>query len=525
MTNYFKLKSVLQVASVAAFAVAALAVPDSKADHPKGTGGKFTVHMNRDIGGFDHIRVPQGGMGRYQVIHAVQGLPFSMDNNGKLIPNFAVKLTHSDDFKVWRMELRKGVRAPNGKELTAETYTHHFGRLLGSRLAGRFKALLGADLQKVVGDDKYTVAFHFGRVQLAMRELVSDGGLYIWFMNETSFAKANEKKPDYNRMSMGFGPYMVKSWIPGKGVTMVRNPNYWNPKAQHADEIFYRITTGPEGRGLWNAMRAGDIDVAWTLSGGIVKRAQKNKNLTVLLGHRKQLHFSINFQMHKNKALANNKVRLGLTHAIDRKAIIRIAMKGVQKFADQSFPPGNKWHCDNVNYPAFDLAKAKALLKGIDVPPIDLWTYNIPTFKKIAVMIQDMWKKVGVKANVKVGGRGPTGVVGKIVKGNTPAYMVTRGSYVHPTVFDMKMMSTAKDNEWRVKSPKLDAAIKAVQAARGDAAIKKAHCAFERAKTEVLPYMPFGYAIAGVVFQKDIGGMKAPNDGILGYHNLYRIKK
>jgi ABC-type transport system substrate-binding protein len=231
MTNYFKLKSVLQVASVAAFAVAALAVPDSKADHPKGTGGKFTVHMNRDIGGFDHIRVPQGGMGRYQVIHAVQGLPFSMDNNGKLIPNFAVKLTHSDDFKVWRMELRKGVRAPNGKELTAETYTHHFGRLLGSRLAGRFKALLGADLQKVVADDKYTVAFHFGRVQLAMRELVSDGGLYIWFMNETSFAKANEKKPDYNRMSMGFGPYMVKSWIPGKGVTMVRNPNYWNPKA------------------------------------------------------------------------------------------------------------------------------------------------------------------------------------------------------------------------------------------------------------------------------------------------------
>jgi len=140
-------------------------------------------------------------------------------------------------------------------------------------------------------------------------------------------------------------------------------------------------------------------------------------------------------------------------------------------------------------------------------------------------MIQDMWKKVGVTANVKVGGRGPTGVVGKIVKGLTPSYMVTRGSYVHPTVFDMKMLSTAKDNEWRIKSPKLDAAIKTVQAARGDAAIKKAHCAFEKAKTEVVPYMPFGYAIAGVVYQKDIGGMKAPNDGILGYHNLFRIKK
>mgnify|MGYP003960051907 CR=1 FL=1 len=525
MYKHVNFKTALCVAGVAAFAAVALAVPEAKADHPRGTGGKFTVHMNRDIGGFDHIRVPQGGMGRFQVIHAVNGVPFTAKDDGTLVPNLAVKLTHNDDFKVWRMELRKGVRAPNGKELTSETYVHHFSRLLGSRLAGRFKALLGSDLQKVVAADKYNVEFHFGRTQLAMQELVSDGGLYIWFMNETSFAKANENKPDYNRMSMGFGPYMVKSWVPGKGVTMVRNPNYWNPKAQHADEIFYRITTGPEGRGLWNAMRAGDIDVAWTLSGGIVNLAKKNKNLNVMLGHRKQLHFSINFQTHDNKALANVKVRQALAHAINRHAIIKIAMKGVQKFADQSFPPGNKWHCDNVAYPAFDPAKSKALLAGIDVPAIDLWSYNIPTFKKIAVMIQDMWKKVGVTANVKVGGRGPSGVVGKIVKGNTPAYMITRGSYVHPTVFDMKMMSNANDNEWRIKSPKLDAAIKAVQAARGDAAIKKAHCAFERAKTEVVPYMPFGYAIAGVVTQKDIGGMKAPNDAVLGYHNLYRIKK
>ena len=525
MTIRFNLNSVLRTTGVAAFAVAALAASNVQADHPAGKGGKFTVHMNRDIGGFDHIRVPQGGMGRYQVIHAVNGIPFTMDDNGKLIPNLAVKLTHSDDFKVWRMTLRKGVRAPNGKELTAETYTHHFGRLLGSRLAGRFKALLGADLQKVVADDKYTVAFHFGRVQLAMQELVSDGGLYIWYMNETSFAKANENKPDYNRMSMGFGPYMVKSWIPGKGVTMVRNRNYWNPSVQHADEIFYRITTGPEQRGLWNAMRAGDIDVAWTLSGGIVNLAKKNKNLVVRQGHRKQLHFSINFQTHDNKDLADNDVRLALSHAINRHAIIKVAMKGVQKFADQSFPPGSKWHCDNVHYPAYDPAKAKALLKGKNVRSIDLWTYNIPTFKKVSIMIQAMWKKVGVTANIKVAGRGPTGVVGKIVKGQTPAYMVTRGSYVHPTVFDMKMMSNAKDNEWRIKSPKLDAAIKAVQAARGDAAIKKAHCAFEQAKTEVVPYMPFGYAIAGVVHQKGIGGMKAPNDAILNYHNLYRIKK
>ncbi len=524
MNNQFQLKSLLRLSGVAVFTLAALAVTTAKADHKPGTGGKFTVHMNRDIGGFDHIRVPQGGMGRYQVIHAANGVPFTMDAKCKLVPNLAVKLTHDDSFKVWRMTLRKGVRAPNGKELTAETYEHHFARLLGSKLAGRFKALFGSDLQKVVATDKYTVEFQFGQTQLAMENLVSDGGLYIWFMNEVSFAKANEEKPDYNRMSMGFGPYMVKSWIPGKGVTMVRNPNYWNPGALHADEIFYRITTGPETGGMWNALRAGDIDVSWTLNGSIVKRARENKDMTVLLGGRKQLHWSINFQTHHNEALANVKVRRALSHAIDRHAIIKVVTKGVQEFADQSFPPGNKWHCDGIAYPKFNVAKAKELLAGIDVPAIDLWTYNIPSWKKVAVMIQAMWKKVGVTANVKVGGRGPSGVVGKIVKGQTPTYMITRGSYVHPTVFDMKMKSDAPDNEWRIKSPKLDAAIANVKAARGDAAIKKAHCAFEQAKTEVLPYMPFGYAIAGVIVRNDIGGMVPPSDGVLGYHNLYRKK-
>ena len=34
-------------------------------------------------------------------------------------------------------------------------------------------------------------------------------------------------------------------------------------------------------------------------------------------------------------------------------------------------------------------------------------------------MIQDMMKKVGVTVNVKTGGRGPTGVIGKIIKGET----------------------------------------------------------------------------------------------------------
>tara|TARA_B100000315_G_scaffold239982_1_gene259357 strand:- start:1927 stop:3498 length:1572 start_codon:yes stop_codon:yes gene_type:complete len=512
----------------ALFGAAAFMISDSAAlaDHPAGTGGKFEVHMNRGISGFDHIKVPQGGMGRFQVLYAVHDLLFRQDSKtGKLIPRLATKATHSDDYKLWRVTLRKGVRFSNGEELTSEAYVHHFKRLLGSKLAGRYRAALGPRLDRVEAADKHTLNFIFSEPHLAFDSVMA-AGIYVWYLNAPGFAKANENKPDYNRMSVGAGPYMIKEWIPGKGVTVVRNRNYWNPKEQHADEIRYIIRTGPETGAPWNALRAKDLDVGWSLNGSILPRAMKNKNLVVKNGGRGTMHWAVNFNQ-DYKPLDNLLVRKALAHAIDRQAILKVVTKGMAKLANQAFPKGSRWHCPGIKFPDYDVAKAKALLKqyGKPIPTFDIWTYNIPSFKKLTIMLQAMWKKIGVNVNVKVGGRGPSGVIFKIVKGETPIYMIVQGPTIHPTIYEMNMHSKAKDNNWRVRSPKLDAAIEKVQTARSDADVKKAHCAFEQAKTEEVPYQPFEHAILATVAQKGIKGVPYPDNPIIGYHHLYRDKK
>jgi len=161
------LKRALVVSAAAGLAASSFAVPEAVADHPPGKGGKFTVHINRGISGFDHIKVPQGGMGRYQVLFAVHERLFEMGKDGKLIPRLGVKATPNGDFTKWKVELRKGVRFSNGEELTAEAYTHHFKRLLSSGIAGQFRALIGSDLRQVVEVDSHTIEFQFGRPNLA----------------------------------------------------------------------------------------------------------------------------------------------------------------------------------------------------------------------------------------------------------------------------------------------------------------------------------------------------------------------
>lgn len=509
------------LAGAALLATTALTVTDAYAQQ---RGGKFTVHINRDIGGFDHIKVPQGGMGRYQVLFAVHERLFEPDPvTGAMTPRLGVKVTNSDDFKNWRVELRKGVRFSNGKELTSEAYVHHFQRILKSRLAGRITANIGRSLKNVVAIDKHTIEFQFGVKNLAFKEALMSGGAYVWFLNEPGFAKANENSPDYNRMSAGAGPYMVKSWIPGKGVTLVRNPNYWNPSEQHADEIFYRITTGPETAGAYNALRAGDIDVMWSLNGSVINRVKKDPKFQFMNGHRGQLHWSIQFQQ-SHPPLNESIVRRALAHATNRAAIRAVITKNNALPADQSFPKGSKWHCEGVGYPEFNINKAKALLKeyGKPIPAIDVWTLNIPSFRRTVEMLQAMWKEVGVTVNVKTGGRGPTGVVNKIIKGETPVWMNPRGSTVHPTVFNQNLHSKHKDNIWRANSPKIDAALDAINSAKGDDAIKTAQCNLEKAMNEEVVYLPIQQAIAAVVGQKNIGGLHKPNDTVLGYHRIYR---
>ena len=495
-----------------------IAISTSAVAEPK-RGGKIVAHINRDIGGFDHLKVPTGAMGRLQVLLAAHDLLFEIDmDTNKITPQLALDATSSNDFKNWRVTLRKGAGFSNGEEVTSEAYVHHFDRLLKSKIASRILFELGTPLKKVVAIDKYTMEFQFDKPHPSFKTIMASPK-YMWYLNAPGFAKENENKPDYNKMSVGAGPYMVKEWIPGKGVTMVRNPHYWNPKAQHVDEIFYRITTGSENN-PYRAALAGDIDVMWSF-GSTFRKGVKEEKIDFIQGWRPSVSHTLQFTVSK-EPVNDVRVRKAIAHAINRKALSNIIYPEFGQVSDEAFPPDSAWHCGNIKYPEFNPEKAKALLKEYGKPvKFELWALGIPTFKKSAVAIQAMLKKVGMEVDVKVGGRGPTGLVPKVNRGELAAWIIGMGVLAHPQSRDVNMRSDHKGNRWHIKSNKIDAAIDGLQAARTPEEVKKAHCNFEQAKADELPIVTFTYAMLGMYKQKYIKGLPKPNSINFGYHKVW----
>lgn len=488
-------------------------------------GGSFKVHLNSDIGGFDHIKVPRGGMSRYQALFGIHELLFNYDpKTGKISPALAIKAEHENDYKLWRVTLRKGVKFSNGKELTTEAYVHHFNRLLSHRLAGRFRAELGPRLEKVTAVDKHVMEFHFSQPHVGF-DVIMGSPKYVWFLNEPGFAKENEKTPDYNTKAVGAGPYMLKEWNPGKGFVLVRNPNYWNPSAQYADEITYLVAPGPEVAIQWPKLQAGDVDASMTFGDLIVRGRKETKKLNFQEGWRQTLAWSLNFNLEK-EPFNDIRVRQALTHAIDRKTLVKIFTRGGGRVAQEGFEPESVWHCGNIKYPAFDQAKAKKLLQeyGKPIPKFELWTRGVPSYRRVAEVLQGMWRKIGIDVDIKVGARGPTSLVNRVNRGELGAWILVVGQNIHPTVFTTEMHSKNKVNQWHIKSPKVDAALDGLFAARGFDSIKKSHCEFEQAKSQELPYVPFAYGMLSIFSQKNIGGLTPPSSVVAGFHKMYRTK-
>lgn len=517
-----KNRSVLAGFAVATFGASALISSSALADHPPGTGGKFTVHVNRPFVAFDAMKMPRNDMGRLQIMHAVNDILFYKDQKtGALIPRLGLKATHSDDYKTWRVQLRQGVKYSNGEELTSAAYVHHFNRLLGSRLKGAVHTSLKAKLEKVVAIDKYTVEFQLGEPNIAFDSMMS-GAEFVWMINPPAFAKANENDPDYPRKLLGAGPYMIKEWVQGKGITVVRNPNYWNPKEQHADEIFYKVTQGPEGGANWNQIKAGDIDVSWSF-GGIFNRAKNANGYDFLAGYRTYSGWVVNFNTSK-PPLNDVRVRRAIAHAVNRGQIASIISRGTAETANEGFDPSRRWHCGNIKHLDYNPDKAKALLKEYGKPvEFEMWSHGGP-FTKTAEVAQEMLRQVGIKVNLKKVGPGPGAIFKNVLQGKVDSWVFLGGLAAHPTLFNTNMHSSHKGNSWRIKSPKLDAAIEKLNAARGDEAIKQAHCEFEQAKAEEVPSLYITYGVAGLFKKNNVGGIEPPKTPLLGYHRLYRIK-
>lgn len=297
------------------------------------------------------------------------------------------------------IHLRKDVKFHNGDPFSADDVVYTFQNIAGPNTASVVPQSVDW-IDHVEKVDDFTVRLHLKQPFPAALEYLSGPtpiypAKYFQQVTLEGFSKA----------PIGTGPYKIVKVIPGQGVDMVKNPDYFkeSPQGQpHIGKVQFVVIRDPEARVA--QLMTGQVDWIWRVAADQVEPLSTMPNIAVKSGETMRIGFlalNTNATGPEAAPLKDLRVRQAINYAINRQSIVDNLVRGGSKpvytacFRTQVA-------CDDskvIQY-NYDPAKAKQLLaeagyaNGFDT---DLWAYRERDYAE--AIIGDL-RKVGIRARL-----------------------------------------------------------------------------------------------------------------------------
>jgi peptide/nickel transport system substrate-binding protein len=327
----------------------------------------------------------------------------TQDEHGRLRPSLALRWKFSKGGKVITFWLRHGVHFSNGDPLTATDVKFSFERALNpaTKSPGTFGFL--GPMQSVQVVNKYEVRLI---MKAPYRPLMTNLAIgYEGILDPKAVAQEGNTK--FCQYPVGSGPFKVQSVAPGfSTVTLVRNPLHnWEPPWMHnqgpaylSSVIWKPITSDATAI---SELLAGQLDIT-NVPGPQLSRVEHNPTI-VLHKHYLQGENYLGFNM-SHPPFDKLAVRRAVAEAIDRKALIKVALNGLGKPAYSPIPSTIPPYYDK-NAPKYALqynpSDAQQIIASNHASgPYTLLIYNDPTQVTAAEFIQAQLASVGMKVNI-----------------------------------------------------------------------------------------------------------------------------
>ncbi|WP_462331014.1 ABC transporter substrate-binding protein [Thiohalocapsa halophila] len=276
----------------------------------------------------------------------------------ELEPGLAASWSVSDDGRVYRFKLREGVRFHDGSRFDAAAVRFNFQRMLDPEHpfhdTGPFPlAFFFEQVERVVAEDPLTVRFELSQP-------------FAPFLSSLAYPTALMVSPtavrrwgaDYGRHPSGTGPFRFAGWQRGGQVRLTRFED-WHGGEAPLSTLIFRPLTDPMTRVA--ELMAGGVDLALELSPDNVAALRGRDGYQVLEATGPHLWFLI--LNTRDGPLADERVRRALSHAIDRRALVRDVLRRTAEVADGPVPEAFHWAFDpNLPSYAHDPTQARALL-------------------------------------------------------------------------------------------------------------------------------------------------------------------
>ncbi|MGE3148457.1 MAG: ABC transporter substrate-binding protein [Pseudorhodoplanes sp.] len=367
-------------------------------------------------------------------------------------PELAESWEASDGGKVWTFKLRKGVTFHNGKTLDAEDVIASLSLHVGPESTSAVKSwFTGVTEMKADGKDV---------VRITLNAPNADMPMYVSDMHTVIFPAGFK---DFDNF-VGTGPFVLKSFKPGVGMLVARNPNYFISGRPYVDEVESFGIGESEAR--TNALLAGNVDYISRVDPRVVELINSRAGFEAAASKTGR---HLNFPMMCDRAPTQNAdLRKALRLLADRKGMLADVQRGYGMLAnDHPIAPTDPYYDASVPQRDFDLDKAKFHLKkaGMENLSLDLHTSETvggATGPSLAVHFAESAAKAGLTINVK---RQPPSNYWGAIWMKQPFHM---GHWQpRPTadlMLSLAFLSEAPWNDGRYKNPQVD---KLILEARG----------------------------------------------------------
>ena len=475
-------------------------------EEPK-RGGTLRIGHGFEIQGFDPFTIATPNLATTSAGSLIWPRTYQPTGDGKWEPRGVTKRTIADDGLSSRWHLRKDMKFSNGEPFTAQAIVDHWNRLLDPTRNQAFAKYISM-VKKIVVIDEFTTDTQYN---YPYPPAYLSGRTNSFLNSVGPVGYAEKMGLELNRKPIGPGPYMISEWKQGSSMTLVRNSYYHLKDRQYLDKIIFKQIPNREAR--MNALRAGDIDIAYNMNEKQVKAAEKEGNFQI-----KRFSGSggsIAVMNTSRPPFDDVRVRRAMAYAVDRKIVNKVIFQGQRAMATDFWGKGSSWHCKNVDYPEYDPEKAKALLKGYGKPvKITLTTSNSDLGLLAGQLYQSFWKKVGIEVDFRQLQVGPQ-YIGAVWYGNYDIAFWRVADLIDPDYqVYTPFHSTSGGNVTKISNPAIDAALTKGRQSRDVALRKQAYCEFMSEMIKEMPVLLSGRSTYFVIARKGVMNLPMMHQGV-----------
>lgn len=317
-------------------------------------------------------------------------------DGNKLVPSLATSWKRLDDLTL-ELKLRDGVLFHDGSQLTADDVTFTFNRIMDPQTRSEATGYF-AVLAKVEASDAGTVRFTTKAPDPLLEQRLASYG--SWILPKAAVEKLTWEK--FVQAPVGAGPFRVVEWKREAQLVAEVHDRYWDA-APAVKRLTFRLI--PETATRVSALLAGEVDIITNLPPDQVDTVEQNDGTTVRAVPLANAHV-LRYNTVSFPPIADARVRRGMNLAIDREGLVRSLWRG-----RATVPNGFQFAGEFGSNPdrpklEYNPEQAKGLIQAGGYNGDALVFRTSPNYysngRQAAEAIVEMWKKVGLNAQIEV---------------------------------------------------------------------------------------------------------------------------